>query len=110
MSHSSSRKLSQVEDASNTAAFSFGCRSKKPDISAVVTHSDGLGLEILHVGQEGVRHAGRGDGLADQFRAGILLGVAGRLQRPPAGNGCMPYTMPVSSSAFQTGSYFGCSG
>ena len=39
LSHSSSRKLSQVDDASNTAAVSFGCRSNSPVISAVVTQS-----------------------------------------------------------------------
>ena len=33
------RKLSQVDEASNTAALIFGCRSKKPDISTMVTHS-----------------------------------------------------------------------
>src|ERR1700689_3674605 len=37
LSHSSSRKLSQGDDASNTAAFSFGCRSSSPVIRAVVT-------------------------------------------------------------------------
>ena len=35
MSHSSIRKLSQVDEASNTAALIFGCRSKKPDISTI---------------------------------------------------------------------------
>src|SRR3989442_686995 len=39
LSHSSKRKLSQVEDASNTAALIFGCRSKKPDIRTEVTHN-----------------------------------------------------------------------
>ena len=39
LSHSSRRKLSQVDDASNTAAVSFGCRSNSPVISAVVTQS-----------------------------------------------------------------------
>jgi hypothetical protein len=39
LSHSSIRKLSQVEDASKTAALIFGCRSKKPDISTMVTHN-----------------------------------------------------------------------
>ena len=40
LSHSSNRKLSQVEDASNTAALRLGCRSKNPDISTEVTESD----------------------------------------------------------------------
>src|SRR6516225_3254258 len=39
LSHSSSRKLSQVDDASNTAAVIPGCRSKKPDISTRLTQS-----------------------------------------------------------------------
>src|SRR5215470_5102818 len=39
LSHSSIRKLSQVEEASNTAALIFGCRSKKPDISTRLTHN-----------------------------------------------------------------------
>src|SRR5262245_15711152 len=39
LSHSSSRKLSHVDEASNTAALIFGWRSKKPDISTEVTHS-----------------------------------------------------------------------
>src|SRR5262245_48645047 len=38
LSHSSSRKLSQVDEASNTAALIFGWRSKKPDIRTDVTH------------------------------------------------------------------------
>src|SRR6476660_4363651 len=38
LSHSSTRKLSQVEEASNTAALILGCRSKKPVINTVVTH------------------------------------------------------------------------
>ena len=40
-----------------------------------------LRLEVLHIGQERVRHAGGGDGAADQLGAGILLRVARRLQR-----------------------------
>ena len=33
-------KLSQVDDASKTAALSFGKRSKNPDIRTITTHSD----------------------------------------------------------------------
>jgi hypothetical protein len=39
LSHSSSKKLSHVDEASNTAALIFGCRSKKPDIRTEVTHN-----------------------------------------------------------------------
>src|SRR5271155_1528099 len=39
LSHSSSRKLSQVDEASNTAALILGNRSKNPDIRTIVTHN-----------------------------------------------------------------------